>query len=308
MRVCDLIDQEHDLIVATWSAGLREPASPALVAHVPELLRALSDWVRGCEPANELGFDTTRVEHAMEQLERDMGPWKVLDEYRILRAVVVDRVMRRHVADIRGLVRFESAMDQVVAVAVGRCSRRADAERSPDGHAPDHLLPIDEPPPVAEGADRPLDDARPLEDFLAELLERVVNTSAIVDTAGILLREEDPLHRAGRLRVAASIGLEDEACRWYTVPVGTGFSGTVAATRTPLLLTDAAHSPLVVSEWVHRRGIRAIYGVPLVSNDELLGVAHMGSLVATDFPDREKRGLEAAAGRAASATYRKLHG
>jgi GAF domain-containing protein len=199
-------------------------------------------------------------------------------------------------------------MDQVVAVAVERCARRGAAERGPEGHAPAPLPPTDVAASVAKANDRALDDEQSFEDLLAELLEPVVEASPIVDTAGILLHEEDPLHRAGRLRVAASIGLEDEECRWYTIPVGTGFSGTVAATRAPLLLNDATHSPLVVSEWVHRRGIRAIYGVPIVSNDELLGVAHMGSLVATDFPEREKHGLEVAAERAASARYKRLHG
>jgi PAS domain S-box-containing protein len=141
-------------------------------------------------------------------------------------------------------------------------------------------------------------------DFLVELLGLFLRSSPDVDTATILLREHDPERSSGRLRVKASIGLEDEARHGYTIPIGEGFAGTIAASRQPLLLHDATRSPLVLSEWVRRRGIRAFYGVPLVSNGELVGVAHIGSRSASDFPEEEKRLFATLAERAASAIAR----
>ena len=143
--------------------------------------------------------------------------------------------------------------------------------------------------------------AQNFDDFLAQLLGLFMQSSPDVDTATILLREDDPDRPEGRLRVKASIGLEDETRRAYTLPIGRGFAGTIAASRQPLLLHDAARSALVMSEWVRKRGIRAFYGVPLISSGELVGVAHIGSRIASDFPDEEKRLFAAMAERAANA-------
>jgi PAS domain S-box-containing protein len=141
-------------------------------------------------------------------------------------------------------------------------------------------------------------------DFLFQLLRLFLRSCPDVDTATILLREDDPERPSGRLRAKASIGLEEEALHGYTIPIGEGFAGTIAASRQPLLLQDAARSPLVLSEWVRRRGIRAFYGVPLVSNGELVGVAHIGSQNTSDFPEEEKRLFATLAERAASAIAR----
>jgi signal transduction histidine kinase/GAF domain-containing protein len=143
--------------------------------------------------------------------------------------------------------------------------------------------------------------AEGFDELLSRLLQVFIQSCPDVDTATILLREDDPDRPSGRLRVKASIGLEDEALCGYTIPIGEGFGGTIAASRQPLLLDDAARSPLVLSEWVRHRGIRAFYGVPLISNGELVGVAHIGSRIASDFPAEEKRLFAAMAGRAADA-------
>ena len=138
-------------------------------------------------------------------------------------------------------------------------------------------------------------------ELLCQLLEVFVRSSREVDTATILLREDDPEHPEGHLRVKASLGLEGEARHGYTIPIGKGFAGTIAASRQPLLLKDAARSPLVLSDWVRERGLRALYGVPLISHGELVGVAHIGSRFTGDFPAEEKRLFTAMAGRAADA-------
>ena len=57
------------------------------------------------------------------------------------------------------------------------------------------------------------------------------------------------------------------------IPVGAFKVGAVAATRAPVLVTDAAHDPKIRRpEWVRAEGIEAFAGLPLSSRGELLGV------------------------------------
>jgi transcriptional regulator with GAF, ATPase, and Fis domain len=57
------------------------------------------------------------------------------------------------------------------------------------------------------------------------------------------------------------------------IPVGAFKVGAVAATRAPVLVTDAANDPKIRRpEWVRAEGIQAFAGLPLLSRGELLGV------------------------------------
>src|SRR5579863_3871806 len=57
------------------------------------------------------------------------------------------------------------------------------------------------------------------------------------------------------------------------IPVGAFKVGAVAATRAPVLVTDAANDPKIRRpEWVRAEGIEAFAGLPLLSRGELLGV------------------------------------
>jgi signal transduction protein with GAF and PtsI domain len=81
------------------------------------------------------------------------------------------------------------------------------------------------------------------------------------------------------------------------VAIGEGFAGTIAATRRELALRDAANDPLVVSDDIRRERLRALYGVPLVADGELVGVAHMGSRTAYEFSEEDLVVFRAAAAR-----------
>jgi signal transduction histidine kinase len=116
-----------------------------------------------------------------------------------------------------------------------------------------------------------------------------------VDSAGILLREDD------RLVARASLGLDETTAAGFSERIGEGFAGTIAATRAPLLLTNAADSPLVPKPWARMFGLRGLLGVPLISDGEVFGVAHIGSVRASDFTADERRLFAAVAERAASA-------
>ena len=137
--------------------------------------------------------------------------------------------------------------------------------------------------------------------FLQRLLGIFQSTARVADCASIFLREGDTL------RVRASVGLEEEMQRGYSFPIGVGFAGRVAAERRPILLHGASEDPMVASDVLRAKGVLALYGVPLLHGDELLGVAHIGSTTEEDFPDLEMRLVTAAAQRASMTLARQMY-
>ena len=129
-----------------------------------------------------------------------------------------------------------------------------------------------------------------LEPFLHTLLTVFLGAADAADTASFLLRRGDDLH------VCASIGLAEEVEGHVKFRVGTGFEGTIASTGRPLFMNE---DELVKNRALQRCRVRALYGVPLVHDGDVIGVAHIGSTTATTFSDPEKRLFGAMADRAA---------
>jgi signal transduction histidine kinase/DNA-binding response OmpR family regulator len=134
------------------------------------------------------------------------------------------------------------------------------------------------------------DDVEP---FLHTLLTVFLGAADSADTATILLRQGD------RLVARASIGLSEEVETGFHLRVGTGFTGKVAATGRPLFVAQEGIPAVVVSPWLRNRGLRALYGVPLVCDGEVIGVAYIGSTTASAFSEAEKHLLAAMVERAA---------
>jgi serine phosphatase RsbU (regulator of sigma subunit) len=134
-----------------------------------------------------------------------------------------------------------------------------------------------------------------VEDLLVELLDRIC-TVLDADTAAVLLRDGGP-HLAAR----AARGLEDEVRQGVRVPIGVGFAGRIAATRSPVFL-DRVDSTTVANPILWEKGIRKMLGVPLLSNDGLLGVLHIGRLDDRPFTQEDAEVLQVAAERVAGAT------
>ncbi|MEU8218416.1 GAF domain-containing SpoIIE family protein phosphatase [Micromonospora taraxaci] len=132
-------------------------------------------------------------------------------------------------------------------------------------------------------------------ELLDELLERVRDLLT-VDTATILLLEG----HTGELVATAAKGLEEEVRRGFRVRVGRGFAGRVAATRAPVTIYDVTPDD-VVNPILLTKGVRALLGVPMISNGNLVGVLHVGSLTLRRFGPDDVRLLQLVADRASSA-------
>ena len=139
-----------------------------------------------------------------------------------------------------------------------------------------------------------------LDELLDELLIRVRDLLG-TDTAAVLLLDETRTELVAR----AAKGLEEEVERGVRIPVGKGFAGRIAASRSPVVLDDVDHAD-VLNPLLREKGIKSLLGVPLVAHDEVLGVLHVGTLKPRRFGDTDVELLEIAAQRVAIAIDRSL--
>jgi GAF domain-containing protein/anti-sigma regulatory factor (Ser/Thr protein kinase) len=112
------------------------------------------------------------------------------------------------------------------------------------------------------------------------------------DVSQVLLVEGDAL------RVMASHGVPLEQVRDLRIPVGRGFSGTIAATAAPAIIADTSTLETFGASWA-AEGVRALVGVPLIVDSAVLGVALVGSRTDRVFGDADIQLLTEGAERAA---------
>jgi PAS domain S-box-containing protein len=279
-RLCDFIREHLQLILEDWAhevrelpLGLQDFSRPGFLDHLPRLLEHVADVVETVHTGEHRTLDGTAEEHALERLDVGLDLQQITQEYAVLRGCVLRRfgehVARTGVSDValmmREVTRFNRTFDEAVSTAVSRYTRAR--ERT--------LVALDRISEAALGTEE-------LDTFLPRLLRIILETTEAVDSVTLLLREGDTL------RVRASVGLEEEVSSGFSLKVGEGFVGKVAAERQPVEVRSAATDPLVRSPILKARGTRALYGVPLLQGEELIGVAHMGSRTAYEFSKEDK--------------------
>jgi serine phosphatase RsbU (regulator of sigma subunit)/anti-sigma regulatory factor (Ser/Thr protein kinase) len=152
--------------------------------------------------------------------------------------------------------------------------------------------------PVLEALQRVADAALAYlseDELLRELLLRISEILGS-DTAAILLLDET----GTTLRARAAKGIEEEVERGVQIPVGQGFAGRIAAERRAIAIEDVDHAD-ILNPILREKGIRSLLGVPLLAEDRVLGVLHVGSLTRRSFTADERDLLQLAADRAAVA-------
>ncbi len=111
-----------------------------------------------------------------------------------------------------------------------------------------------------------------------------------------MLLDED----ANELVARAAVGIEEEVEQGVRIPVGRGFAGRVAADRRPVVLEDVDHAD-VLNPILREKGIKSMFGVPLLVSGRLLGVLHVGALVHRVFDEDDVELLQLAGDRASIA-------
>jgi PAS domain S-box-containing protein len=134
-----------------------------------------------------------------------------------------------------------------------------------------------------------------LDDLLRELLGRI-RQSLSADTVVILLLSED-----GReLAVRAAHGLEEEVHQGVRIPVGRGLAGRIAAERRLIAFEDVSQAE-VWSPVLRDKRLRSLLGTPLVADDRVIGVVHVGTFYTRRFSEQETGLLRLTADRIAIA-------
>ncbi|MGO8947289.1 MAG: PAS domain S-box protein [Ktedonobacterales bacterium] len=136
-----------------------------------------------------------------------------------------------------------------------------------------------------------------LDDLLSELLGRVQNVMA-VDTVAILLLDA----HEHCLRVQAARGLDAEVLAHQQVPIDQGFAGRIAVSRAPLVVDDLSTFP-GVSSFLPQH-VRSALGAPLLLQDRVLGVLHVGTAEPHHFTEPDVQLLQHAAEHIATAVER----
>lgn len=133
------------------------------------------------------------------------------------------------------------------------------------------------------------------ENLLHALLE-CIHQLMDVDTVTVLLRAED----GQQLAVCATLGLEEEIATGVRIPLGRGFAGKIAAQCEMMIVEDLSQIE-VVSPILRHKGLRSMLGVPILANDEVIGVFHVGTFNNRQFTRKEAQTLQSVAERMALA-------
>ncbi|MUL38124.1 GAF domain-containing protein [Gloeocapsopsis dulcis] len=113
-----------------------------------------------------------------------------------------------------------------------------------------------------------------------------------VDTAAVLLCSEDKQD----LIVQAACGLEEEVAAGIQIPIGYGFAGKIAAKRELTIVEDLSQVD-VFSPILRHKGLQSMLGLPLVVNNQVVGVFHVGTFHSRQFSIDEVQLLKTVAAR-----------
>ncbi len=283
-RLADFIRERSAEIMAEWESRVRRlpPAQrlerPALLDDMPQFLEELCDYVSEVRAgSNSTPPKRVSHSHALDRLELGYDVSDVVTEYSILRECLLE-LAYRELAPARlsaEMPRLHEAIDLAISESVARFSAAHDRTL----RALDRISEASLEQPDVLG-------------FLNKLLGVLLETTQDVDMVKIMLREGEDLV----VRVAAG-GLEEDIERGFRVRIGEGLAGRIASERKPMMV-PVADTHDVKSEALRRLSLRALYGIPLLHRDEVIGVALMGSTTAYQFSDEDQLLFRTMTGRA----------
>jgi signal transduction histidine kinase/putative methionine-R-sulfoxide reductase with GAF domain len=284
-RLSEFLRDRQAEIIAKWTERMRSmfPASSlsdaAIVDHLPKILSRIGEIVASVHTGRSVTLESLPRDHAVDRLGRGFDLDQIVTEYSLLRRCIFD-LWEAHIGatiDLAELRNFDTAFDESIRQSAVRYAQAREKL----------LKALDRVSEAALGSGD-------VETFLHGLLRATLEGTQSVDTAVVLLREGDTF------RLRAAVGLEEELQREFSMNIGEGFAGHVAAEGHPVFLRDAAVDVHVKSEVIRDKGVRALYGVPLVRDAKVIGVTYIGSLTAFEFSDEDKLLFRTMASRATS--------
>lgn len=270
---------ERWAILCRQNPRARTLTDEQLLDHLPRLLDRLSDAVEAASEGRDTTFPVAESQqHAMHRLDTGFDLPEITHEYSLLRRVIFTLMAERapHLV-IGGFDVIGTAIDQSLSESVDYYVRVRHRT----------LEALDE---VAQVVTAPGE----LDAILHRLLSVLMQTIPAIDAVTVLLRRGDTL------TVKDALGVMAERDPSFTLRIGEGFAGTIAATKQPMFLSAAHAAPIIRSEFIRQRNIKALYGVPMIRGADLVGVAHMASVTAHEFADEDMLLFRTVAERATS--------
>ncbi|MDX2090737.1 MAG: PAS domain-containing protein [Kofleriaceae bacterium] len=270
----DILAEWRRVVMAVPDA--RELPSHALIDHIPDVLEEIGYIAEDLERGPTQPETARR--HALDRLGEGFDIASVVSELSILRGAMLTIWVRENADGSLGeLSALNLAVDRAITASVTRYSEVR--ERTLRG--------MDRVSTVSL-------EATGVDDLLDRLLRVFEETTPSVDTVAVLLVKN------GRLVGRAGVGLEEEHARELDIPIGQGFEGLVAAKRTPIALANAYKDPILENDVLRKAKVLALYGLPLVHEGNVIGVAHMGSLTASEFSHEDRQLFASMTARATS--------
>ncbi|WNG40917.1 PAS domain-containing protein [Archangium violaceum] len=274
-RLADLLRRHREDILSDWEHALHahdpEHAPEGVLSrdHLPGFLELLADAAENAH--DEQSVQAPQVitrEHALERLEQGHTPEEVAFEYRLLRGCILRRLAREsHELSLAELELLDESIDQGVIHAITRYAQVRERML--------HAL---------ERVSQAALESEDVDTFLPKLLRVLMEAAVAVDGAMILLLEGDLL----RMRAAEGVGARRALAEGFSLPMDRGFSGEVLSGRRPLEVRSGATDPRLGYDLPRELGLRAVYSVPLLHGETLIGVAHMSSRTVFDFSESDK--------------------
>jgi putative methionine-R-sulfoxide reductase with GAF domain len=269
----DFLRTRRSDLVAQWTghvrslSPMRELSDAAIVDHLPQILERVADIVDAPNTGRRVSLEDLPNVHAVDRLGRGFDLEQIVTEFSVLRRVIL--TMWAHdvdtAIDVEELRHLDDAFDESICRSAARyASGREKLLKALDR--------------VSEAALGSTD----LTVFLHQLVDVMLEGSESVDLGAIFLREGD------RLRLRAAVGLEDDLQTGFTLRIGEGLAGHVAAQGRAEVLRDAAADPRTSSAAIRQKGVRALYAVPMMRDKKVIGVAYIGSVTAFEFSEEDK--------------------
>jgi K+-sensing histidine kinase KdpD len=270
-RLADFLRERRDEILEAWTTAVREVGAardlprPLLIDHMPQFIEDLAHYVDDLRAGHTASppQEQPRV-HAIERLEVGYDLAEVVAEYAVLRRCITELAVGAAAVRSAELPRLHAAIDQAIATSVVRYTEaRERTLRALDRIASAALVHDD------------------VELLLPRTMEAFLETTASADSVALVMAHD------GELRVRAAVGFPEPSPLGAIVPDG-AFSARVARARLPFLLRDASADPEAARSPTCAPGTRALYGVPLMLGEELVGVAVMGSRSNYEFSEEDQ--------------------
>jgi signal transduction histidine kinase len=270
-RVRSFLRRFRNEALASWRRELR---SARLADVVPTLVDRIA----------EVADDPYAETIALTGIDLGLEPGELVSELSRLRACILRIWEREHGGSAMTAMRvLDLAIDRVMATAIEAVTASRDRTRAALDRISTAAL-----------------EARTIDELLQRLLTALVHANAAIYTAAIMLRDGD------RLYMRASIGLEEDVRRGFSIAIGDDFAKVAAEALHRAEDTCAYLDPLVRSETIKSRGVRALACLPLVQDHEVIGVALVGSITVAELTREDLRLFSAMTMRATAGIHMHL--